>query len=42
MQRQIHINQYNTDKQNLDKYIGDVNKKTPDTSDYNYREYRNQ
>ena len=27
MQRQIHINQYNTDKQNLDKNIGDVDKK---------------
>ena len=27
MQRQIHINQYNTDKPNLDKNIGDVDKK---------------
>ena len=28
----IHINQYNTDKQNLDKKIGEVDKKTPRTS----------
>ena len=28
----IHINQYNTDKQNLDKKIGDVDKKIPDTN----------
>ena len=28
----IHINQYNTDKQNLEKKIGDVDKKIPDTS----------
>ena len=28
----IHINQYNTDKQNLEKRIGDVDKKMPDTS----------
>ena len=27
----IHINQYNTDKQNLKKKIGDVDKKTPAT-----------
>ena len=26
----IHINQYNTDKQNLEKKIGDVDKKIPD------------
>ena len=29
----IHINQYNSDKQNLEKKIGDVDKKIPDTSD---------
>ena len=29
----IHINQYNTDKQNLEKKIGDVDKKILDTSD---------
>ena len=29
----IHINQYNTNKQNLEKKIGDVDKKTSDTSD---------
>ena len=28
----IHINQYNTDKQILNKKIGDVDKKIPDTS----------
>ena len=28
----IHINQYNTDKQNVEKKIGDVYKKTSDTS----------
>ena len=28
----IHINQYNTGKQNLEKKIGDVDKKIPDTS----------
>ena len=28
----IHINQYNTDKQNSQKTIGDADKKTPDTS----------
>ena len=28
----IHINQYNTDKQNLEKKIRDVDKKVPDTS----------
>ena len=28
----IHINQYNTDKQNLEKKIGDVDEKTPDAS----------
>ena len=28
----IHMNQYNTDKQNLEKKIGDVNKKIPDAS----------
>ena len=28
----IHINQHNTDKQNLEKKIGDVDKKIPDTS----------
>ena len=28
----IHINQYNTDEQNLEKKIGDVDKKMPDTS----------
>ena len=28
----IHINQYNTDKQNLGKQIGGVDKKIPDTS----------
>ena len=28
----IHINQYNTDKQNLEKKIGDVHKKIPDIS----------
>ena len=28
----IHINQYNTDKQNLDKKIGEVDKKIPRTS----------
>ena len=27
----IHINQYNADKQNLEKTIGDVDKKIPDT-----------
>ena len=27
MERQIHINQYNTDKQNLHKNIGDIDKK---------------
>ena len=27
----VHINQYNTDKQNLDKEIGDVDVKIPDT-----------
>ena len=26
----IHINQYNTDKQNLEKKIGDVDQKIPD------------
>ena len=30
----IHINQYNTDKQNLEKKIGDVDEKTPDASDW--------
>ena len=29
----IHINQYNTDKQNLEKQIGDVNEELQDTSD---------
>ena len=28
----IHINQYNTDKQNLEKKIGDADQKIPDTS----------
>ena len=28
----IYINQYNTDKQNLEKKIGDVDTKIPDTS----------
>ena len=28
----IHINQYNTDKQNLEKTIGDVDEKIPDVS----------
>ena len=28
----IHINQYNTDKQNLEKTIGDVDEKMPDVS----------
>ena len=28
----IHINQYNTDKQNLEKNLGDVDKKIPDVS----------
>ena len=28
----IHINQYNTDKQNLEKVFGDVDKKLSDTS----------
>ena len=28
----IHINQYNTDKQNLGKNLGDDDKKIPDTS----------
>ena len=28
----IHIKQYNTDKQNLEKKIGNVDKKMPDTS----------
>ena len=38
----IHINQYNTDKQNLEKQIGDVDKKIPDTSgDYNCFKYKN-
>ena len=27
----IHINQYNTDKQNLEKKVGDVDEKIPDT-----------
>ena len=37
----IHINQYNTDKQNLEKKIGYVDKKIPDTSDHNCFEYKN-
>ena len=28
----IFINQYNTDKQNLEKKVGDIDKKIPDTS----------
>ena len=28
----IHINQYKTDKQNLEKKIGDVDKKIPDVN----------
>ena len=28
----LYINKYNTDKQNLEKKIGDVDKKIPDTS----------
>ena len=27
----IHVNQYNADKQNLEKKIGDIDKKLPDT-----------
>ena len=30
----IHINQYNTDKQNLEKKIGDVDKKIPYASNF--------
>ena len=30
----IHINQYNTDKQSLEKKIGDVDKKIPDVSGF--------
>ena len=40
----IHINQYNTDKQNLDKKIGDVDKKSPRYewfSVYNCFEHKN-
>ena len=29
----IHINQYNTDKQNLEEKVGDVDKKIPDISE---------
>ena len=41
----IHINQYNTDKQTLEKKIGDVDKKNArykQFSDYNCFEYKNQ
>ena len=41
----IHINQYNTDKQNLEKKFGDVDKKNTRYkwfSDYNCFEYKNQ
>ena len=38
----IHINQYNTDKQNLEKKIGDVDKKKYQISDYKCFEYKNQ
>ena len=31
----IHINQYNTDKQDLEKKFGDVDKKIPDTTVFN-------
>ena len=40
----IHINQYNTDRQNLDKKTGDVDNKNTRYkwfSDYNCFEYRN-
>ena len=40
----IHINQYNTDKQNLEKKIGDVDKKNTRYewfSDYNWFEHKN-
>ena len=40
----IQINQYNTDKKNLVKKIGDVDKKNTRykwLSDYNYIEYKN-
>ena len=40
----IQINQYNTDKKNLVKKIGDVDKKNSRykwLSDYNYFEYKN-
>ena len=39
----IHINQYNTDKQNLEETIGDVDKKNRYKwfSDYNYFQYKN-
>ena len=40
----IHINQYNTDKQNLEKDIGDFDKKNTRCewfSDYNCFEYKN-
>ena len=40
----IHINQYNADKQNLEKTIGDVDKKITKYkwfSDYNCFKYRN-
>ena len=39
----IHINQCNTDKQNVEKKYGDVDKKIPDTSgfsDYNCFKYK--
>ena len=37
----IHINQLNTDKQNLEKKIGGVDKKIPVFSDCNCFEYKN-
>ena len=40
----IHINQYNTEKQNLKKKIGDIDKNTRYKwfSDYNCFEYKNE
>ena len=40
----IHINQYNTEKQNLKKKMGDIDKNTRYKwfSDYNCAEYKNE